>query len=545
MPESPYPRITRRSLLRGAGGLVGIAAVGSVLAGCGQESSPVAGEGAGGGDGGGGRGGDARRALPVPPLLDPRIVDGVSVFSLVAMAGSSEIRPGVPTPTWGYNGSMLGPTLRARRGDRVRVEVRNSLPEMTTTHWHGMHLPAKMDGGPHQPIAPGGTWSPEWRVDQQAATLWYHPHPHGVTGKHVYRGLAGLFLVDDADADALDLPRDYGVDDIPLIVQDRRFHDDGTLDETDLPDMGLLGDTPVVNGITDAHFAATTRRVRFRILNGATMRVFNLCLSDGRPFAIIGSDGGLLDTPRTVENVYVSPGERVEIVVDLAADDEVTLRNERFADNLEVDDSDAPDFGLDDEFDLLTISGPGAGEAPGALPAELGTTLGAFPDTRGARRRSFDMEWFQINGKRMDISRVDEVIDHPGWEVWTVSNKDNWIHNFHVHDTRFRVLSLDRTSTTPMTDGWKDTILLAPGAVATLAVRFTDHTSARWPYMYHCHMLFHEDQGMMGQFVVVEPGGTPDPAIGSGLEHGGEHTATTQDDGGHGDRGGHGEHGGH
>ncbi|GAA4803041.1 multicopper oxidase family protein [Tomitella cavernea] len=514
---------------------MGIAAAGVVLAGCGQEPSPV-GVGGNGGGGNGGNAGGARRPLPIPPLLEPRTVDGNTVFSLEAVTGTSEILPGVATPTWGYNGSILGPTIRARRGDIVRVEVSNRLPEMTTTHWHGMHLPARMDGGPHQPILPGGTWAPEWRIDQQAATLWYHPHPHGVTGKHVYRGLAGLFIVDDDASDSLDLPRDYGVDDIPLIVQDRRFDDDGTLDETDLPDMGLLGDTPVVNGVTDPHFAAMARRVRFRILNGATMRVFNLRFSDGRPFAIVGSDGGLLDTPRTVENACISPGERVEIVVDLAADDKVTLRNVRFADSLEVDDGDAPDFGLDDEFDLLTISGPGAGEDPGALPTELNTTLGALPDTDGARRRSFDMEWFQINGRRMDISRVDEVIDHPGWEVWTVSNKDNWIHNFHVHDTQFRVLSLDRTSTTPLTDGWKDTILLAPGAVATLAVRFTDYTSTRWPYMYHCHMMYHEDQGMMGQFVVVEPGEAPVPAIGSGLDQGDAGTiASPEDGGGHGD----------
>ncbi|WP_235916736.1 multicopper oxidase family protein [Antrihabitans cavernicola] len=482
-------------------------AAGSVVAGCASDSGPV------------GTGTAARRPLPVPPLLAPRLVDGKKIFALDARAGISEIKAGISTPTWGYNGSILGPTVRARRGDLVRMEVTNSLPEMTTTHWHGMHLPALMDGGPHQPIEPSSTWTPEWRIDQQAATLWYHPHPHGNTGHHIYRGLAGLFVLDDDNADAAGLPNEYGVDDIPLIIQDRRFHPDGTLDETDRKDLGLLGDTTMVNGITDPHFIATARRVRFRILNGATMRMFNLRFSDGRTFHIVASDSGLLNDPTPVENVYLSPGERAEIVLDLKTGDEVTLRAVKFADNLEVDNSDAPDFGLADEFDLLTLTGPNQGGEPAPLPNGLNATLIAMPDTKGAPTRNMDMEWFQINGKRMDITRVDDVIDHQGWEVWTVANKDNWLHNFHVHDTQFRVLSLERTSTTPMIDGWKDTILLAPGAVATLAVRFTGYTSTRWPYMYHCHMAYHEDQGMMGQFVVVEPGQQPDPQIGTGLDH--------------------------
>lgn len=502
--DRPDGQISRRTLFRGAGVVAAVVAAGSVVVSCGDDS---------------GAGTAARRRLPVPPLLEPRQVQGKKVFALDAAAGDSEMRVGVSTPTWGYNGAILGPTLRARRGDLVRMEVTNSLPEMTTTHWHGMHLPARMDGGPHQPIEPSSTWTPEWRIDQQAATLWYHPHPHGNTGRHIYRGLAGLFIIDDEGSDAADLPKQYGVDDIPLIIQDRRFNDDGSLDETDRKDIGLLGDTSIVNGIADPHFSATTRRVRFRILNGATTRMFNLRLSDGRTFHLVGSDSGLLNDPRPLENVYLSPGERAEIVVDLAVRDQVTLQAVKFPDNLEVDNSDAPDFGLADEFDLLTMTGPEQGPEPGPVPTGLNPTLIAMPDTTGAPTRNMDMEWFQINGKRMDITRVDDIIDHQEWEVWTVANKDNWLHNFHVHDTQFRVLSLERTSTTPMIDGWKDTILLAPGAVATIAVRFTGYTDTRWPYMYHCHMAYHEDQGMMGQFVVVEPGQRPDPQIGTGLDH--------------------------
>ncbi|MBM7093806.1 multicopper oxidase domain-containing protein, partial [Streptomyces sp. S12] len=137
-------------------------------------------------------------ALAIPPLAESTVEqDGTRVFSLRMQAGETEFRDGVRTPTWGFNGTYLGPTLRAKRGEKVRVRITNELGEASTVHWHGMHLPARMDGGPHQMIAPGGTWTPHWTVDQPAATLWYHPHPHGKTEEHVRRGLAGLFLLDD------------------------------------------------------------------------------------------------------------------------------------------------------------------------------------------------------------------------------------------------------------------------------------------------------------------------------------------------------------
>jgi blue copper oxidase len=136
--------------------------------------------------------------LKIPPLAEPRL-DGAGrkVFDLHLQQGTSELLASKPTQTWGANGAYLGPTIRATLGDQVVMQVTNRLPEPTTIHWHGMRLPAAADGGPHQPIPPGSAWSPSWRIDQPAATLWYHPHPHGTTEDHVYRGLAGLFLLDD------------------------------------------------------------------------------------------------------------------------------------------------------------------------------------------------------------------------------------------------------------------------------------------------------------------------------------------------------------
>lgn len=187
--------------------------------------------------------------LAIPPLADSELdSEGRRVFTLTAESGESELRPGEETETWGFNGSHLGPTLRASRGEEVVVDVRNRLDEATTVHWHGMHLPAAADGGPHQVVEPGASWTPSWEIDQPAATLWYHPHPHGDTEQHVYRGLAGLFILDDAEEAELDLPREYGVDDVPVIVQDKRFADEGSLIEDERERLGILGDTLLVNG---------------------------------------------------------------------------------------------------------------------------------------------------------------------------------------------------------------------------------------------------------------------------------------------------------
>src|SRR5699024_1570596 len=170
--------------------------------------------------------------LPIPPLAPSRLVDGVRTFTLTAQTGESALiagRPDVRTPTVGYDGAFLGPTVRMARGERVRVDIRNDLDVVTTLHWHGMHLPAEMDGGPHTPIGPAEKRTVEWEVRQPAATLWYHPHPHGKTEEQVLKGLAGLVLVDDEDAAATGLPHEYGVDDVPLILQDRLLDRDGRI----------------------------------------------------------------------------------------------------------------------------------------------------------------------------------------------------------------------------------------------------------------------------------------------------------------------------
>ncbi|MFF3225220.1 multicopper oxidase family protein [Nocardia suismassiliense] len=446
----------------------------------------------------------ATRPLPIPPLAESSVdADGIRHFHLDVRQGTSEILPGRRTPTWGYNGSILGPTLRARRHESVAFTIRNSLPEPTTVHWHGMHVPARCDGGPHQTIAAGGTWEPGWTIDQQAATLWYHPHPHGATEKHVYRGLSGLFIVDDDTTDTLDLPEEYGVDDIPLVIQDRRFTADGTLDESDPTDVGLLGDTIVVNGIAGAHLDVRTDRVRLRILNGSSGRIYNLAFADDRPFQLVATDGGLLAAPTTLHNIQLSPGERAELVVELRGRERIMLRALPIQQRRDIDRAAA--FGFDDTFDIVQLRAAPTLKPSAAVSNSL-TTIPALAPIGAAPDHTFELKWFMINGRRMDMNRIDMTIPVDTTQVWSVRNNDNWPHNFHVHDVQFQVVDVDGQAPPPALAGWKDTLYTEPQSTYRLAMRFAEHSDPTYPYMFHCHLLLHEDHGMMGQFLVLTPG---------------------------------------
>jgi blue copper oxidase len=452
---------------------------------------------------------DGARPLPIPPLAESTVDrDGTRTFSLRAAPGTTSIVAGTDTATWGYNGSILGPTLRARNGETVCVRFENALPESTSVHWHGMQLPARCDGGPHQPVAPTGRWQPTWTVRQPAATLWYHPHPHGTTEKHIYRGLAGLFIVDDESTTGL--PRDYGVDDVPLIIQDRRFTASGALDESDTTDVGLLGDTIITNGIADAYLSVRTERVRLRILNGSGGRLYNLGFGDDRQFRVIGSDGGLLAAPVTTSRVQLSPGERVEIVVDVRPGAPVSLRSLPIENRAGLRRDEAARFGADDVFHILELRPAGKLQVSANLPAVL-ATLPPVEPAPAAVRRSFELQWFMINENRMDMDRIDFASTVDEDEIWTIRNVDNWPHNFHVHDVQFRIVDMDGSPPPAQLAGYKDTVYAPPGQRIRLAIRFADYTDPTYPYMYHCHLAMHEDRGMMGQFLVLAPGQEPAP----------------------------------
>ncbi|GAA2590423.1 multicopper oxidase domain-containing protein [Actinomadura fulvescens] len=507
-PAASRPRFTRRRLLKAT--LIGVPGAAAAAVGAGgfgllwasADVSTV---------------GKVRfvNRLVIPSLAAGRRDEaGRRVFDLRATTGTSRFRSGGATRTWGFGGGYLGPTLRAARGETVLVNVRNDLPETTTVHWHGMRLPAAMDGGPHQPIRPGTTWSPTWKVDQPASTLWYHPHPHGETAKHVYRGLAGLFIVDDPATGRLGLPSRYGVDDVPVIVQDKNFGDGNRFDEGHplMGGLGIMGDTILVNGTLGPYHDVTTRRVRLRLLNASNARTYRFVLSDRRTFALVGTDGGLLPAPHTTDHIQLSPGERAEIVVAFAPGEKVVLR------------SDPPDLGEvgsarfvggDDAFDVLELRAADRLAPSPALPGSLAEAprIGP-PGGAGARvDRRFELSGSKLNGKKMDMSRIDFAAATNATEIWELTSLGGKPHNFHVHDTHFQTLSVAGAPPPPELRGWKDTIFLRAQQPVRVAVRFGDHADPRTPYMFHCHILYHEDQGMMGQFVVTEPGQAPATSI--------------------------------
>ena len=282
----------------------------------------------------------------------------------------------------------------------------------------------------------------------------------------------------------------------------------------------------MTNGIAGAFLPVTTQRVRLRILNGSTARLYNFGFADDREFSVVGTDGGLLAQPVTVTRIALSPAERVEIVVD-AGSEPVMLRS--FAiDNRAGLGRDAAAFGVDDDFDILELV-PASTLAPSpALPAAL-TSIPAIDVSASAAQRSFTLKWFMINHTRMDMGRIDLAVTVDSVEVWTVRNADNWPHNFHVHDVQFQVLDVDGAAPPPWLGGWKDTVYLPPGTSIRLAMRFADYADPALPYMYHCHMLMHEDQGMMGQFLVLAPGQRPAPGPMGGMSghgHAGDESTT-------------------
>jgi FtsP/CotA-like multicopper oxidase with cupredoxin domain len=348
--------------------------------------------------------------LKIPPLLEPRIdANGRKVFDLQLQAGTSELLPRRTSETWGANGTYLGPTLRASNGDRVAINVTNELPVPTSIHWHGMHLPPEADGGPHQMIKPGATWSASWTIDQPAASLWYHPHLHGLTEDHVYRGLAGLFLLDDPHASALPLPNRYGVDDIPVIIQDKQFDDQRRLEFGDsfFSSIGRLGSEILVNGTHDPHLDISSQRVRFRLLNASTARSYNLGFADNRPFHLIGTDGGLLAEAHRVARVQLSPGERAEIVAEFAPSDRAVLRS--FEVDLGLDGFQARFAGADDRFDLLQVRAAAELMPTPSLPDRL-VDHERLTEADAVNTRRFELTGSsRINGKRMDMSRIDQT----------------------------------------------------------------------------------------------------------------------------------------
>ena len=471
--------------------------------------------------------------LKIPALQTGQLVNGTRTYGLTAAKGTTEFWPGVQTPTYGYNGSFLGPTLVMTAGETIAMSVTNTLTETTTTHWHGMHLPADMDGGPHQLIEPGATWTPTWRVENEASTLWYHPHPHGeshmghtansgTTGTQVYQGLAGMILVRNSDGNALGLPQRYGVDEFPLVLQDRTFNADGTLKVTPNDRSQRKGDAFLVNGTLAGNLDVPAQMVRFHVLNGSNFRFFTLGFTDNRPFYQIASDNALLNAPVQRTRMLIAPGERMEIVVDLSGAQGQTLQFASFNQDLMVPNHTADTFDRTNYVLFMLQVGAPTADPVTSLPGTLNHIARLTRGEATVEKRLSLMIPPSINGKTFEMETINLTSTLNTIEIWSITNMSEEPHPIHIHGSPFQVLVRNAP---PFVDGqplppggelppayelgWKDTIIVKAGERVDLIKGVRDFADFDGEFMYHCHLLEHEDKGMMGQYVVGEPAYMP------------------------------------
>lgn len=430
--------------------------------------------------------------LPIPKLLENKGLEAnTGDFTLNAEKGITSFFPGVKTETYGYNGSFLGPVIRVKNGEKVNIHVNNQLSEPTTVHWHGLKVDGEMDGGPHSSIMPGNQWNPSFTINQPASTLWYHPHQQGKTGEQVYKGLAGLFYIDDSISESLNIPKDYGINDIPLVIQDRAFNSNGNMIySTSLSSMidGAIGDMVIVNGAIKPFLDVKKIKMRFRIVNGANAKIYQLKLSNGESFFQIASDGGFLEAPVKLNQLILGPGERAEVIIDFSkyqTGDELSL--------------------LGDGLKILNFNVKEAGVDTTEIPKHL-TDINKFVETDASKIRRFELDGMgnmvKINGKKMDMDRIDERVKLNDTEIWEITNPGNMMgnmsHPFHIHGVQFQILSRNGKEVDESERGFKDTVLVNPNEKVKIGIKFTN----KGIFMYHCHILEHEDEGMMGQFQV-------------------------------------------
>lgn len=431
---------------------------------------------------------------PSPPVLaNASKTPGTVELDLTASPTHLELVPGKSTEAWAFNGMVPGPTIELREGDRVTVHYHNKLPQTSTVHWHGLHLTANADGSPLNPVKPGASYDYVFRVPMgSAGTYWYHPHPDMTTTEQVSRGLYGALIIRPA-RDPLE-----GIPDRLLVLSDNRFTADGAVDipkHTTLQgniDMqnGREGEVLFVNGRTMPVLNIRPGEwLRLRIVNAAAARVFRLAIP-GQKLLHVGNDGGLFEKPREVDELLLANSERVEILVRGGEPGSRSLLRTLAYDRYE---SNTRPANWETDRDLVEIrTSPGPAVPAVTIPTSL-RVVAPIDTANVAATREIVFAQGMINNKTMDMARVDVRSRLGTTEIWQIENVVGMDHPFHLHGFQFQVL--DRNGVPEPYVSWKDTVNVPKHSKVRIVVRFEDHPG-KW--MFHCHILDHEDMGMMG-----------------------------------------------
>lgn len=444
----------------------------------------------------------AQSARPGNPLRLP--VDWAGGSLTVARANLA-IWPGYSTAVSAINGGVPGPTIRVRRGEEFAARVQNNLGEPLVLHWHGVLAPERMDGHPRDQVAAGQSYEVRFPVRQRASTCWYHAHTDQLTAEQAYAGVAGFFIIEDPAEAAFGLPS--GSHDVPLVFTDKRVSASRQL--VYAPSMmdsmsGYLGDVMLVNGTPDAWLSVDRGLYRLRLLNGSNARIYKVALGDGRPFHLIGTDGGLLAAPVSVTSAMLAPGQRLEVLVDFSAyavGTSVVLKSLSFPGGGGMG---GPQQGT--EMDLLRFYVDSAATGNATVPATLQPFTPLNP-AQARRTRVFTLAMsgmvHTINGQLFNMQRMDFIVPFGDVEIWEYRNTGTEPHPMHAHSALCQVLSRSSAALLPPEDGgWKDTVLVNPGETVRVLTRFDTHSGV---FVHHCHNLEHEDSGMMQNFEVLPP----------------------------------------
>ncbi len=446
----------------------------------------------------------AYQKLKLPKEIDYNKIDK-TVFQ--AKMEDINIFKDSPTSVLTFKQTLPNPTIRINNHGKFNLNFENHLELPTIIHWHGLIVPQEMDGHPKDAIPNKKIKHYKYTVNQRAGTYWYHTHPHGRTGKQIYNGLAGFYIIEDENEKTLNLPK--GEFELPLMIQDKRFDEEKQLLYKQIPrdNNGLLGDTILVNYTPFAYTDVKNTKYRLRILNASSVRTYKLAFEGLKTFTLIGTDAGLMEEPVELENIVISVAERIDIIVDFKGKqtgDQVTLKTLGFkeASNIILN----PDYpGFEKEMNIMQfrVTQNYAGETF-ELPKKL-STIERLKESQSVKTRIITMEagnggvW-TMNKKPYDMNRIDQRVKLNTTEVWVIKNAVHMAHPFHMHAVHFQVLDRSGNISFPTDKGYKDTVLVMPNETVRIIVHFT----VPGLFLYHCHILEHEDNAMMANFFVEE-----------------------------------------